>query len=59
MVSDGWVWHPADMPRVWDVRRWRHDYVYEPEDGRSARRLRQVSYYWDKPMCCFVTQRWQ
>jgi hypothetical protein len=22
-----------------------------PEDGRSARRLRQAGYYWDKPMC--------
>jgi hypothetical protein len=51
IASDGWVWSPVGMPRVWDARRWRHDYVYEPEDGRSARGLRLAGYYWDKPMC--------
>lgn len=51
LVSDGWVWHPVGMPRVWDAWRWRHDNVYEPEDGDSARTLRQVGYYWDHPMC--------
>jgi hypothetical protein len=51
IVSDGWVWSPFGLPRVWDARRWRQEYVYEAEDGESARMLRQVGYYWDKPMC--------
>jgi hypothetical protein len=51
IASDGWVWHPVGMPRVWDARQWRFDYVYEPEDGLSARTVRHVAYYWDKPMC--------
>lgn len=51
VVSDGWVWHPVGLPRVWDVRRWRYEDLYEAEDGESARSLRQVSYYWDRPMC--------
>jgi hypothetical protein len=51
IVSDGWVWSPFGLPRVWDVRRWRREYVYEAEDGESAHILRQVRYYWDKPMC--------
>jgi hypothetical protein len=50
IASDGWVWHPVGVPRVWDARQWRHDDVYEPEDGQSAHDLRGVEYYWDKPM---------
>jgi hypothetical protein len=51
IATDGWVWHPMGVPRVWDARRWRQDYVYEAEDGISARSLRQVVSYWDHPMC--------
>jgi hypothetical protein len=51
IVSDGWVWSPFGLPRVWDALRWRREYAYEAEDGESARMLRQVAYYWDKPMC--------
>jgi hypothetical protein len=51
IVSDGWVWAPVGVTRVWDARRWRHVYAYEPEDGGSAQTVRAVDYYWDKPMC--------
>jgi hypothetical protein len=51
IVSDGWVWSPFGVPRVWDARRWRSEYGYEAEDGESACALRMVGYYWDKPMC--------
>jgi len=40
VVSDGWVWHPVGIPRMWDVRRWRYEDLYEAEDGESARSLR-------------------
>jgi hypothetical protein len=51
IVSDGWVWAPVGVPRAWAIRPWRHEYAHEPEDGDSVRGVRQVSYYWDKPMC--------
>lgn len=51
IVSDGWVWHPVGIPRLWDLRRWRHDDVFEAEDGESVRQLRFVDYHWNVPMC--------
>ena len=37
--------------RVWDLHRWRHDDVYESEDGESVRSLRVVNYRWGDPIC--------
>ncbi|WP_344953727.1 hypothetical protein [Actinomadura miaoliensis] len=51
MASDGWVWAPVGLPRLWDAHAWRHENVYESEDGASVRDLRLVPYNWNVPMC--------
>jgi hypothetical protein len=51
IADDGWVWHPAGVPTVWDAHRWLRDYVWESEDGPSWRPLCQRGYLWDTPMC--------
>ena len=51
IACDGWVWHPVGVPRLWDLRRWRHEDVYESEDGETVQRLRFVNYHWGDSMC--------
>lgn len=52
LADDGWVWHPAGMPRVWDLRRWRLDDLWTSEsEADSTRPLCQRDYHWDAPMC--------
>ena len=50
IVTNGWVWHPVGVPRVWDVRRWLTENVWESEDGPSVVRLAQRAYDWGRPM---------
>jgi hypothetical protein len=57
IASDGWVWAPVGVTWVWDARRWRHGYAYEPEDGGSAHAVRAVNYYWDEPVCWLDERR--
>jgi hypothetical protein len=48
---DGWVWSPAGLPTVFDLRRWLRVNRFEPEDGPSLLTLAQRWYLWDTPMC--------
>lgn len=51
IADDGWVWAPAGIPYVWDLKRWLRDNVWESEDGPSRRWLCQRDYHWNAPMC--------
>jgi hypothetical protein len=51
IADDGWVWAPAGLPLVWDLRRWLETDPGEPEGGPTLRRLPHRHYHWDSPMC--------
>jgi predicted NAD-dependent protein-ADP-ribosyltransferase YbiA (DUF1768 family) len=50
-VSDGWVWHPIGVPRVFALTRWAEENVWETEDGPSVRSLAAYGEEWDLPLC--------
>jgi hypothetical protein len=50
LADDGWAWHPAGAPVVWDARRWLDGGAWESEDGPS-RRVLCLRSDWDVPMC--------
>lgn len=49
--SDGWVWHPVPVPRVFSLARWADGNVWETEDGPSLRSLDVHDDAWDLPAC--------
>jgi hypothetical protein len=51
IADDGWVWAPAGLPHVWDLRKWLGANVWESDDGPSRRSLCQRDYFWNEPMC--------
>lgn len=51
IVEDGWAWAPLGISRVWNLRRWLNDNVWESEDGDSVRRLTNRLYHWNAPLC--------
>jgi hypothetical protein len=51
LAEDGWAWHPVGVVRVWSLRRWVQDNVWESEDGDSVRDLAWRDYYWNAPLC--------
>jgi hypothetical protein len=51
LADDGWVWAPAGIPLVWDLRQWLGGNVWESDDGPSRRSLCQRDYFWNEPMC--------
>jgi hypothetical protein len=50
IFDDGWVWHPASIPRTWSVTEWLRSNPWESEDGSSV-----VDYDirddWTTPAC--------
>lgn len=51
IAEDGWVWHPAGITIVWNMRQWLEGNKWEAEDGTSWRKLNQRDYYWGGPLC--------
>ncbi|MEV6304400.1 hypothetical protein AB0M02_33685 [Actinoplanes sp. NPDC051861] len=51
LAEDGWVFAPAGVPEVFDLRAWLAENPWESDDGRSRRRFCQRTHYWDVPMC--------
>jgi hypothetical protein len=51
IADDSWVWAPAGIPRVWDLRLWAGGNAWESDDGPSRRALCQRDYFWNEPMC--------
>lgn len=51
LADDGWVWHPAGIPTVWDLHRWLDTNPWESEDGPTRQPLCQRDYHWNNPMC--------
>lgn len=50
ILDDGWVWHPAGIPAVWDLDQWIESNVWESEDGPSRVDLGDPGYYWNYAM---------
>jgi hypothetical protein len=51
VVEDGWIWHPFGSVRLWNVKQWLLNNVWESEDGVSVCGFADCSYYWDRPLC--------
>lgn len=56
IADNGWVWHPVGEVRIWNMRRWLEDNVWESEDGSSLHTLCWRSYFWGKPLCWLDNQ---
>ena len=50
VAEDGWVWHPFGVTRLWSLRRWLNDNVWESEDGTSLSYLTRRGYHWNTPL---------
>jgi len=50
ILDDGWVWHPASVPRTWSVTAWLSSNPWESEDGDSIVDL-ALRDDWNGPAC--------
>ncbi|KKD07713.1 hypothetical protein [Streptomyces sp. WM6386] len=50
ILDDGWVWHPAGIPVVWDFDPWVEGNVWESEDGPSRLDVCDRGYAWNRAM---------
>ncbi|NNN32261.1 hypothetical protein HLK59_18220 [Streptomyces sp. S3(2020)] len=50
ILDDGWVWHPAGIPVVWDFDPWVEGNVWESEDGPSRLDVCDRGYAWNHAM---------
>jgi hypothetical protein len=51
IAEDGWTWHPIGQTRLWNLRRWVTQNVWESEDGDSLQDFNWRFYHWDVPLC--------
>ena len=51
IADNGWIWHPVGAVRIWSLRKWVEENVWESEDGPSLRTLCRRDYFWGKPLC--------
>jgi hypothetical protein len=50
LFDDGWIWHPASMPRAWSVTDWLTANPWESETGASVIDL-TMRQDWGLPAC--------
>lgn len=56
ILDDGWVWHPASIPRIWSITDWVRFNPWESEDGASVVEL-PVRDDWNTPACWMSERR--
>ena len=49
-LSTGWVWQPVGQVRIFNLKRWLDENVWESEDGASVKNLSWREYAWDGPV---------
>lgn len=57
ILDDGWIWHPAGIPAVWDLGPWFEGNVWESEDGPSLFDVCDRGYYWNHAMTWIDSSR--
>lgn len=57
IADDGWVWSPAGIVCVWNLKNWLYTNVYESEKGASRRDLNYGWYLWNRPICWLDAHR--
>jgi hypothetical protein len=51
ILSDGWIWHPVGVPKIWNVEKWCLSNPWESEDGPSKRDICSRDYHWGHALC--------
>ena len=59
VVSDGWVWHPVGIPRMWDVRRWRYEDLTRPKTANRPGACARSATTGTSPCAGSITPGWQ
>jgi hypothetical protein len=57
ILSDGWVWHPAGIPTIWNAENWCLSNTWESEDGSSKLDVCTREYYWGQAACWIDEKR--
>jgi len=51
VAEDGWIWHPEGATRIWNLRAWLTENVWESENGKSVKWWNWREYRWNASLC--------